>query len=90
MTFLLSSASIWLKSLALISSNLASSSNTGLGLVNGGPASLGAVAELQGAPAAGSEAEASVDHVTGVLVVVGCVRLAELGVGLCDTPALLI
>ena len=90
MTFSLSPASIRLKSLALISTNLASSSNAGLGLVNSGPASSGAVAELKDAPAAGSEAETWVDHVAEGLVVVGCVRLSELGVGLCDTPALLI
>ena len=90
MTFPLSLASIRLKSLALISANLASSSDAGLGLVNPGTESSGTVAELKDAPAAGSEAETSVDHVAEGLVVVGCVRLAELGVGLCDTPALLI
>ena len=89
MTFSFSSSSICFTSLALISSNLVSSSDTGLGLANGGSASLGAVAELQGVPAAGSGADASVDHVVGGLVVVGCVRLADFGVGLCDTPALL-
>ena len=86
MTFSLSSVSIRLTSLALISSNLVSSSDTGLGLANGGSVSVGVVAGPHGVPAAGPGAGDAVDRIVGDLDVA---LLVELGVGLCDTLALL-
>ena len=86
MTSSLSSVSIRLTSLALMNSSLVSSSGTGLGLTNGGSVSGGVVAGPHGVPAAGPGTGDAVNRVVGDLDVA---LLVELGVGLCDTLALL-
>ena len=68
-----------------MNSSLVSSSGTGLGLANGGSVS-GVVAGPHGVLAAGPGAVAAVDRIVGDLDVA---LLIELGVGLCDTLALL-